>query len=184
MRLDRWEWVTLLTVAFGAAFVATMSWNVDKRTLEQVGDARWVAEAWWTGLVQSGIPPDSATQLTLNALRSRLNGSRAKNEYPFVSSPIADSVWQAFHLNPFLKTNAQAARNARERESMRLAKEDIRLVLAVGTAEGRRREVARTHRVQVILITGLAILSIGTLLRRRNLRRQDRLLASLGGWDR
>lgn len=160
----------LLTVAFGAAFATATTWSVDKRALDSVTDAQRRAAYWWEGLVQSGIPPDSATQLTLNALRSRLNGSPARVEPPFVSRPVIDSVWQAFSLNPFLNGGEQTPRNDREHESLRVARQDIRLVLAVGTEAARRREFARAQRLQAIVLAGIAVLSISTLARRRSSR--------------
>lgn len=58
----------------------------------------------------------------------------------------------------------------REHESLRVARQDIRLVLAVGTEAARRREFARAQRLQAIVLAGIAVLSISTLARRRSSR--------------
>jgi hypothetical protein len=168
IRLHRWDIVGWLSCSIGLAVAVSASARVEPRVQHELLRAQQQASAWWMGLVQSGVPTDSATHRALDALRHRLErGSAAAMPYPFVERADADSLWQSYYLNPFLMRGAQTPRSSEEAAALQAAQPDLRLILVNGASALRARERARARRLSWVAAIVAGAAAIFSLRRRR-----------------
>lgn len=150
----------LLTLAW------TTTGDVDVRATTRVLLEQRRAGDYWQGLVASGLTHDSATQLALTALRTRLRGTAVRVEYPLLPEPRIDSLWQAMYLNPFRAPGAQTPRSQAEDDAIRTTQEDLRLIREVGHRTMRERIVRSDLQIWVGVIAASALLGGFALWRR------------------
>ncbi|MCA0375853.1 MAG: hypothetical protein LCH84_09310 [Gemmatimonadetes bacterium] len=187
MSSTRLRWQEMLPFLLALIGVGLLAWHhasFETRVERQVQRARAHAADYWTGMVQAGVSPDSATPVALRQLRERLAGTAARTSYPFVARTEIDSLWQAVYLNPFLPRAVHTPRTDAELSAVRASEVDVRLALAAGAPLVRAREVQRLRRLDALVGLGVACLVMWSAWQRRARRRRERVLEELRGAGR
>jgi hypothetical protein len=170
MRLTRSDVATVVVVAILIGIAAKATAYVDARATERVLTEQRRAGDYWQGLVASGVTPDSATELALQALRTRLRGTTLRVEYPLLPAPRVDSLWQAMYLNPFRAVGAQTPRTQMEDDAIRATQENLRRIREVGVRDVRARLRRDDQQLWALIAAATALLG-GLAWRRRRHRR-------------
>lgn len=179
----RFHWREQIPSGLACIAAATLTWqhmSFERRVQERVERAHGRAADMWTGLVQSGMSPDSATPLALGRLRRLLAGEDGRDTYPFVARPAIDSLWQALHLNPFRARAVQTPRTDVELTTVRASEVDVRLALAAGAPLVRARELRRLRTLDALVGVGVTGLVMWSAWQRRARRTRERFLATAG----
>ncbi|MBY0488605.1 MAG: hypothetical protein K2R93_02075 [Gemmatimonadaceae bacterium] len=168
--MPRSEVATLVVIASLIGLVANATAQVDARATTRVLTQQRRAGDYWQGLVASGVAPDSATELALQALRTRLHGTAVRVEYPLLPDPPVDSLWQAMYLNPFRADGAQTPRTQAEADAIRATQDDLRRIREVGVRDVRAQ--LRREDVRLWALVAAASLVLGGLAVWRRQRRR------------
>lgn len=145
----------------------TSTSDVERRVHEEVIRAQNRAGFEWEAMVSRGIPPDSATQLSLTRMRGYLAKNRPTARSDGMSAANIDSMWQAMYLNPFKAPGSQTPRTNAEYEAIRTSQEDLRLVREAGGKQVRERLAAEATRTWIEAGVGVLLLAAMVGWRRR-----------------